>query len=105
MPAVLGIVGDKRALEVAIQAWNEIVQGRLEIIQPVLDLVDHARANNPNLVALPQADDLLGDAGMNLAGLAGGRPGVVALDQVGDPAQLLQRSAAARLGWVGGKHE
>ena len=32
------------------------------------------------------------------------RTGMAALDQVGDPAQLLERGAAARFGGVRGKH-
>src|SRR3954466_15633064 len=99
-----GIVLAQRALNLAVQPWDQVVQADIEVVQAILDFIDHGRANDPHLVALPQANNLLNDRALGIIILRYGKSSTIALHDIGDPAQLLQSRPPARLGWVGGKH-
>ena len=83
-----------------------VPQAVLEKPEHLPDLVDDAGPLRPDLVRLPEDGDLLRQRVLSDGALGTGEPGVVELlEELRDPAVLLEDRARQRLGRMGGQHE
>ena len=91
------IVAGERRLEVGIDAGHDLPQRVLEVVEPVVHLVEDGGRALVDLFREPQRRDLLADAVLDLRALAGRQPRVVErLREAGQAAQLVEHGAAAR---------
>jgi hypothetical protein len=95
----------QRLLEVGVDAGHHLPEGMLEVVEAVVDLVEHGGRAAVHFFAQPEGGDLLADAVLHVRALARGQALVFEdLGEAGQAAQLVQDGAPPRFGRMGGEH-